>query len=220
MRTRWERAKSAWRTLARQTYDVVLLDVWLPGIDGMETLARIQEIPFADRPEVVMISGHGNHRNRRQGHQARRLRFPRKAADHREGHRGARTTPSSSAGWRLELSRAEGNRRHVAAIIGDSVPMKALRQQLALMAATNGRVLIFGESGTGKELVAHAIHAASARSGSFRRSELRGDPRRADRKRAVRPPQGQLRRARSRIRSASSQKADGGTLFLDEVGDM
>ena len=43
------------------------------------------------------------------------------------------------------------------------MPMKALRQQLALMAATNGRVLIFGESGTGKELIAHAIHAASAR---------------------------------------------------------
>ena len=37
----------------------MLLDIWLPGMDGMETLARIQEIPFADRPVVVMISGHG-----------------------------------------------------------------------------------------------------------------------------------------------------------------
>ena len=45
--------------LARNSYDAVLLDVWLPGMDGLETLARIQEIPFADRPEVVMISGHG-----------------------------------------------------------------------------------------------------------------------------------------------------------------
>src|SRR5580700_5812182 len=45
--------------LARQTYDAVLLDVWLPGIDGMETLARIQEISFTERPEVVIISGHG-----------------------------------------------------------------------------------------------------------------------------------------------------------------
>src|SRR3990172_12601836 len=48
-------------------------------------------------------------------------------------------------------------------IIGESVPMKALRQQLALMAPTNGRVLIYGESGTGKELVAHAIHEQSLR---------------------------------------------------------
>ncbi len=45
--------------IARQAYDAVLLDVWLPGMDGMETLARIQEIPFGDRPEVVIISGHG-----------------------------------------------------------------------------------------------------------------------------------------------------------------
>jgi len=45
--------------LQRHAYDVVLLDVWLPGMDGLETLARIQEIPFMDRPEVVVISGHG-----------------------------------------------------------------------------------------------------------------------------------------------------------------
>ena len=48
-------------------------------------------------------------------------------------------------------------------IVGDSIPMKALRQQIQLMAPTNGRVLIYGESGTGKELVAHAIHAQSLR---------------------------------------------------------
>ncbi len=48
-------------------------------------------------------------------------------------------------------------------IEGESIPMKALRQQIQLMAPTNGRVLIYGESGTGKELVAHAIHARSLR---------------------------------------------------------
>jgi two-component system nitrogen regulation response regulator NtrX len=48
-------------------------------------------------------------------------------------------------------------------IVGDSIPMKALRQQIGLMAPTNGRVLIYGESGTGKELVAHAIHGQSLR---------------------------------------------------------
>ena len=41
-------------------YELVLLDIWLPGMDGMEVLARIQEIPFAERPVVVVISGHGN----------------------------------------------------------------------------------------------------------------------------------------------------------------
>src|SRR5579871_6745964 len=46
--------------LIRQPYELVLLDVWLPGMDGMEALTRIQEMPFAERPVVVMISGHGN----------------------------------------------------------------------------------------------------------------------------------------------------------------
>jgi len=45
--------------LGERLFDAVLLDVWLPGIDGMETLNRIQEIPESDRPMVVMISGHG-----------------------------------------------------------------------------------------------------------------------------------------------------------------
>ena len=45
--------------LSRQNFDVILLDVWLPGMDGLETLARVQELPFADRPEIVIISGHG-----------------------------------------------------------------------------------------------------------------------------------------------------------------
>jgi two-component system, NtrC family, nitrogen regulation response regulator NtrX len=45
--------------LGQAPYDLVLLDVWLPGIDGLETLARIQEIPFVNRPVVVIISGHG-----------------------------------------------------------------------------------------------------------------------------------------------------------------
>ena len=45
--------------MARAAYDLVLLDVWLPGMDGLETLARLQEIPFANRPMVVIISGHG-----------------------------------------------------------------------------------------------------------------------------------------------------------------
>src|SRR5437870_8821073 len=63
----------------------------------------------------------------------------------------------------LENSRLREGTESRYRIIGESVPMKALRQQLALMAGTNGRVLIYGESGTGKELVAHALHFQSTR---------------------------------------------------------
>src|SRR6202044_4128722 len=60
-----------------------------------------------------------------------------------------------------QLLRSELGHRYQ--VMGDSIPMKALRQQIAVTAPTNGRVLIYGESGTGKELVAHALHAASLR---------------------------------------------------------
>jgi two-component system nitrogen regulation response regulator NtrX len=56
-------------------YELLLLDIWLPGMDGMEVLARIQEIPFSERPLVVMISGHG----------AGGIRVPGEAAFHRQG---------------------------------------------------------------------------------------------------------------------------------------
>ena len=102
----------------------------------------------------------------------------------------------------LENSRLKADTGARYRIIGESVPMKALRQQLTLMAGTNGRVLIYGESGTGKELVAHAMHALSPRAAeAVRGSQLRGHSRRADRKRAVRPHQGQLhQRARRQDR--------------------
>ena len=106
-------------------------------------------------------------------------------------------------------------------IVGDSIPIKALRQQISLMAPTNGRVLIYGESGTGKELAARAIHAQEpAQRRNVRRGQLRRHSRRPHRERTVRPPQGRILHGAPPTRKANFSKADGGTLFLDEVGDM
>ena len=188
-------------------FELVLLDIWLPGMDGMEVLARIQEIPFAERPVVVMISGHGSIEAAVQGHQAGRLRFSGKAALHRKGLAWWSRTRWSTAAWRSKTaaSRQDASARY--RIIGESVPMKALRQQLALMAATNGRVLIYGESGTGKELVAHALHASQpARRRAVRGSQLRRHSRGADRKRAVRPHARAASPARTKPRSANSRR--------------
>ena len=89
-----------------------------------------------------------------------------------------------------------------------------------MAAPTNGRVLIFGENGTGKELVARTIHAPEPRAARpVRRGQLRGDPRGADRERAVRPRAGAPSPAPS-PRAGKFELADGGTLFLDEIGDM
>jgi two-component system nitrogen regulation response regulator NtrX len=205
--------------LARASYDVVVLDVWLPGIDGLEALARIQEIPFADRPQVVIVSGHGTIETAVRATKLGAFDFLEKPLTIEKVtvvlHNAAQQRKLE-----LELQRLKESDGARPRIIGESVPMKALRQQLTLMAATNGRVLIFGESGTGKELIAHAIHAASARSSEafvevncaaipedLIESELFGH-RKGSFAGAMEDKIGKL------------AKADQGTLFLDEVGDM
>ncbi|HEX9761279.1 MAG TPA: sigma-54 dependent transcriptional regulator, partial [Candidatus Acidoferrales bacterium] len=105
-------------------------------------------------------------------------------------------------------------------IIGDSVPMKALRQQIALTAPTNGRVLIYGESGTGKELVARALHAHSSRAGQlFVEVNCAAIPEELIESELFGHIKGSFTGATD-DKTGKFQKADGGTLFLDEVGDM
>ena len=205
--------------LAEKLFEVVLLDIWLPGADGLEILERIQKMPAADRPVVVMISGHGTIDTAVRATKLGAFDFLEKplsiervlvvvknAIEHRQ--------------LRLENEQFRETAAGHPYIVGESVPMKALRQQLALMASTNGRVLIYGESGAGKELVAHALHAMSPRASKpfvdvncaaipedLIESELFGHMKRS------------FTAAHER-KIGKFQKADGGTLFLDEVGDM
>ena len=106
-------------------------------------------------------------------------------------------------------------------MVGESYVMVQLREQVAMAAPTNGRVLIYGENGTGKELVARTRpRAEPAPRRAVRRSQLRRDSRGADRERAVRARQGARSPAPSLDRRGKFELADGGTLFLDEIGDM
>ena len=205
--------------LAAGDFELVLLDVWLPGLDGMEVLARVQEIPLADRPVVVMISGHASIEGAVKATKLGAFDFLEKplsidkisvvvknALEHR------RLALENS------LFRADRDARY--RIIGNSVSMKALRQQLALMAGTNGRVLIYGESGTGKELVAHAIHASSPRSAEpFVEVNCAAIPEELIESELFGHIKGSFTGAHE-DKIGKFQKADGGTLFLDEVGDM
>ncbi|MGD1091296.1 MAG: sigma-54 dependent transcriptional regulator [Bryobacteraceae bacterium] len=205
--------------LARQTYDAVLLDVWLPGMDGMETLARIQEIPFTERPEVVIISGHGTIETAVKATKLGAFDFLEKPLTIEKVTVVTKNAVQQRR-LELELNRFKESTEGVPRIIGDSVPMKALRQQLGLMAATNGRVLIFGESGTGKELIAHAIHAASERTReAFVEVNCAAIPEELIESELFGHRKGSLAGALD-DKIGKLQKADGGTLFLDEVGDM
>jgi two-component system nitrogen regulation response regulator NtrX len=200
-------------------FELALLDIWLPGMDGMEVLARIQEIPFDERPVVVMISGHGSIEAAVKATKLGAFDFLEKPLSIEKISVVVKNALAHRA-LELENSRLKEDSEARHRIIGESVPMKALRQQMALMAGTNGRVLIFGESGTGKELVAHAIHALSPRSGEpFVEVNCAAIPEELIESEMFGHNKGSFTSAHE-SKVGKFQKADGGTLFLDEVGDM
>ena len=203
--------------LGKQPIDLVLLDVWLPKMDGIETLERMRR--GGHFPMVVMISGHGNIETAVRATKLGAFDFVEKPLSLEK------TTQSVKRA--LEFMRLEVENRRLREelgqryrVLGDSVPMKALRQQIALAAPTNGRVLIYGESGTGKELVAHALHAASLRSReSFVEVNCAAIPEELIESELFGHVKGSFTGA-SEDKVGKFQKADNGTLFLDEVGDM
>src|SRR4029077_15620845 len=147
--------------LIRKTaFDVILLDVWLPGMDGLETLERVRELENA--PEVLMISGHGTIETAVRATKLGAYDFLEKPLSIDKTLSLLKHAIDANQ-MRLENRELKKQLTPRSVIVGESIPMKALRQQIQLMAPTNGRVLIYGESGTGKELVAHAIHAQSLR---------------------------------------------------------
>ena len=203
--------------LESRDFDLLLLDVWLKEIDGLETLARIQGRDAA--PMVVMISGHGNIETAVRATKLGAFDFIEKPLSLSKIILVVRNALEYT---RLEQEnrrlRAELEERHE--ILGTSVPMKALRQQITLTAPTNGRVLIYGESGTGKELVARALHASSARNSMpFVEVNCAAIPEELIESEMFGHRKGSFTGA-SEDKVGKFQKADGGTLFLDEVGDM
>jgi two-component system nitrogen regulation response regulator NtrX len=200
-------------------FELVLLDIWLPGVDGMEVLARIQEIPFSERPVVVVISGHGSIEAAVKATKLGAFDFLEKPLSIQKVTVVVKNGLDRRS-LSIENSRLKGDNGARWRIIGESVPMKALRQQLTLMAGTNGRVLIYGESGTGKELVAHALHQLSPRAAEpFVEVNCAAIPEELIESELFGHNKGSFAGAQE-AKIGKFQKADAGTLFLDEVGDM
>ena len=212
-------AGEAMAQLRDAPYDVVLLDIWLPGRDGLELLADLREGPQETRPEVVMISGHGTIEAAVKATKLGAYDFLEKPLSL---NRTLIVVKNAVEARRMRTENEEFKRQFstAAVLTGESVPVKALRQQIRLMAPTNGRVLIYGESGTGKELIARSIHAESLRRDrvfvelncaaipeAHIEAELFGVRYGAQ---AGGPPE----------QRGTLERADGGTLYLDEVGDM
>ena len=197
--------------------DLILLDVWLPGIDGIETLRRLQQ--QAPGTAVVMISGHGTIETAVRATKLGAFDFIEKPLSL---DKTVLVVKNALAHHRLarENLRLREQLQEKYRIIGESVPMKALRQQIAMAAPTNGRVLIYGESGTGKELVARALHAQSLRAGQeFVEVNCAAIPEELIESELFGHLKGAFTGA-GEDKVGKFQKADGGTLFLDEIGDM
>lgn len=210
-------AEAAFDMLKEQTPDLMFLDVWLPGIDGIQALTKIRE----RNPElpIVMISGHGN------------IELAVNAT--RIGAYDFLEKPLSLERVLLVASRALERRTlelenkalkqdltEKWRLIGNSPKMKQLSEQIDMAAKSNGRVLILGESGAGKELVAHTLHGSSTRASKpFIEMNCAAIPQELIESELFGHEKGSFTGAFER-KKGKFELADEGTLFLDEVGDM
>ena len=205
------------QALAKRGYACVLLDVWLPGISGLETLKQMRELDFD--AAVVIISGHGNVETAVRATKLGAFDFIEKPLSI---EKTVLTVRNALRQRQLERANAEMSAELSAeyAMVGESVAMRALRKQIAVVAPTDGRVLISGESGAGKELVARAIHAQSRRAAApFIEVNSAAIPEELIESELFGHVKGSFTGATA-AKKGKFELADGATLFLDEVSDM
>ncbi len=197
--------------------DLVLLDIKMPGMDGMEALSRLH----ASQPDlpIVIISGHGTIQTAVEATRLGAFDFIEKPID---ADRILLVIRNGLAQRKLAAEnvtlKAEVERK--TRLMGDHADMLAISETLRKVAPTNARILIIGENGTGKELVARAIHDMSPRRReAFIEVNCAAIPEELIESELFGHEKGAFTGAVSR-RIGKFELADGGTLFLDEVGDM
>jgi len=197
--------------------DLMLLDIWMPEMDGLETLRRIKQLmPTA---QVMMMSGHGSIETA-----VKAIKLG--AYDYIEKPLSLENV-TLRVKHALDQYRLEEENRSLRTkvqqkfeLVGQSAAMKQLRQLIETAGPTNSRVLIGGENGTGKELVARAIHAQSTRAGQpFVAVNCAAIPETLIESELFGHEKGSFSGATS-MKRGQFEQADGGTLFLDEIGDM
>lgn len=197
--------------------DLVLLDLAMPELDGLSTLARLQE-RWPSIP-VVMMSGRATLSDAVQATKLGAFHFIEKPLSPEavlltvRGALELRRARELSRTLMTELGAGEE-------LVGSSAPMRETRAMIARVAPTSARVLLTGESGTGKELAAIALHAQSPRAGGpFVRVNCAAIPRDLVESELFGHERGAFTGATER-RRGRFELADGGTLFLDEVGEL
>ncbi|WP_455389135.1 sigma-54-dependent transcriptional regulator [Petrachloros mirabilis] len=197
--------------------DLMLLDIWMPEMDGLETLRRVKElVPTA---QVMMMSGHGSIETA-----VKAIKLG--AYDYIEKPLSLENV-TLRVKHALDQYRLEQENRSLRTkvqkqfeLVGQSPAMQQLRQLIDTAGPTNSRVLIGGENGTGKELVARAIHVQSARADQpFVAVNCAAIPETLIESELFGHEKGSFSGATS-MKRGQFEQADGGTLFLDEIADM
>jgi len=209
--------EEALKVIKEQSPDLILLDVWLTGMDGLETLKLMKEVK-PDIP-VIMISGHGNIELAVKATRMGAYDFLEKPLSL---ERVVLTAQRAIERYSLEVEnkslREDLTRKW--RIIGSSPKMVHLLEQVEMAAKSNSRVLILGESGSGKELIAHILHEKSTRAKKpFIEMNCAAIPQELIESELLGHEKGSFTGAFER-KNGKFELADEGTLFLDEVGDM
>ncbi|MEM9072386.1 MAG: sigma-54 dependent transcriptional regulator, partial [Myxococcota bacterium] len=205
--------------LLDESVDLVILDVRLPGMSGLEALEQIRTRPESRKLPVLMISGHASVAEAVSAVQTGATDFFEKPLDR---DRVLVSVRNALQTWQLqrEVERLRASAEQRYEMIGESKVMRELFAQIEKVAPTNGRVLITGESGTGKELIARAVHRLSQRkSAAFVKVNCAAIPAELIESELFGYERGAFTGAQAR-RKGMFELADRGTLFLDEIGDM
>ncbi|MBN2056610.1 sigma-54-dependent Fis family transcriptional regulator [bacterium] len=195
--------------------DLVLLDIKMPGMDGLEVLKAMPE----PRPAVVILSGHGTIGSAVEATRLGAADFLEKPP---QKERILLSVVNALKGRRLEHEAGEYRalQQKKYRMVGDSVVMLEVRERIKKVAGTNASVLITGESGTGKELVAREVHALSPRATrAFIHVNCAAIPESLIENELFGHEKGAYTGAGTRM-TGKFEQADRGTIFLDEVGDM
>ncbi len=197
--------------------DLVLLDIKLPGKDGLEILQEMKKRPYC--PEVIMISGHGTIQTAVEATKFGAFDFLEKPL-HRERVLLSIRNALSQSELRRECLDLRKKTEKKYELVGNHPQMKKLWKDILKTAPTNATILISGESGTGKELIARAIHAHSRRAKEqFIQVNCAAIPEELIESELFGHEKGAFTGATER-KTGKFEQADKGTIFLDEIGDM
>jgi two-component system, NtrC family, nitrogen regulation response regulator NtrX len=212
-----ESGEDCLKSVETKNFACILLDIWLPNIDGLDTLKKLRE--GGNDSAVVMISGHGNIETAVNATKLGAFDFIEKPLSLEKTVLTVRNAIKQRELERVNRNLAEQLSQEYE-MVGESIAMRALRKQIAIVAPTDGRVLISGESGTGKELVARAIHAQSKRKNApFVEINSAAIPEDLVESELFGHAKGAFSGAIS-AKKGKFELADDATIFLDEIGDM